>query len=232
MKKKAINFAIIRYIAQRLFSYLCYLRSLSKQLFYYVFCNGWIERKAGRAVRRYLQKDSFFLDVGCGNHFKMAKYLIKKKTYFAFDLKLSPKLPFIRKTYNVFCASASNIPLFSNVVDVLTCVEVLYEVNHYRAVLDEIYRVCKSDAIVIITIYNAYCYKYEKKGSHPKAINSWKYEEFIEIMQNRGFKLIEGGMQGWWIPILKNRTTSLMIPYESHDEFKNCNFFYVFRCKK
>lgn len=232
MNEKGTKRVIIRYIPQRLLFYLRYLHSFSKRSFYYFFCNGWIERKVGRAVRRYIRKDSFFLDVGCGNYFKMAKYLPKKASYFAFDLKLSPKLPFLHKTYNIFCASAFNIPLSSNVVDVLTCVEVLYEVDCYSDILTEINRVCKNEGIVIITIYNAHCYKYKKKGSHQKAINSWKYEEFINVMKVRGFELIEGSMLGWWIPILKKQKISIMIPYESYDEVYNCNFIYVFRCKK
>lgn len=198
----------------------------------YWLVEGWIERAAGLRIRRYINEDMTFLDVGCGN-MKLEKYLPPNIIYNAFDLRVDFDSSIAgKKRSNVLQADATNMPIKDNTVDMLVSTEVLEHIPKYDVAIDEIYRVCRNDAVVIISIPNNYCYKYDKKGSHPDHCNNWTYEKFIDLMNDKNFKLVEGRMLGWWLPILHKSSTSVMFPFESITEYKNCNFIFVFRVEK
>ena len=199
---------------------------------FYVCCDGWIERKVGKAIKRYTKDGDICIDLGCGNFFKLGKYFRKGTTYCGIDKKIDLQSPFLKSSYNIFQASGIYLPFNCCSVDILICMEVLYEVNDWKAMISEIYRVCKNKAIVVVSTSNMKSYKYQQKGLHQKTVNSWEYEEFLTIIQRMGFSLLEGCMLGWWIPIFRKRPLSFMIPLESHQESMNTNYFYTFRVEK
>jgi SAM-dependent methyltransferase len=198
----------------------------------YWLVDGWIERAVGLRIRGYINETMIFLDVGCGD-MKLEKYLPPNIIYNAFDLRVDLGTSIARKKRsNVIQADATSMPIKDNNVDMLVSTEVLEHIPKYDIAINEIYRVCKNNAIVIISIPNNYCHKYDKKGPHPDHCNNWTYEGFIDLMNDKNFKLLEGRMLGWWLPILRKSPTSIMFPFESITEYKNCNFIFVFRVKK
>jgi hypothetical protein len=225
--------SLVKSVSGGIRHHIVYWVRLFKMCFYYIFVDGWIERKVGKAIKRYTRHGDVFIDVGCGNVFKVAKYLPSDVDYHGFDIKsYSINTPFVKPHYHIYRASGTHLPIGSNNVNVLACIEVLYEVRDWKDMLNEFYRVCKNGSVVILTISNMKSYKYQRKGLHEKAVNSWAYEEFVTIMRNFGFELVEGCMLGWWVPIMVLGKISLMIPLESSNEDMNCNFIYVFRVKK
>lgn len=201
----------------------------------YLFVDGFIERKINKLIPKYLKDTDIFLEIGCGD-MSTVNYLPKNYWYNAIDISLHKY--FIRKTFrkhplsNICLASAHKIPLADNSVSFLVISEVLYEIPDIELAMREISRIMRKDGVAVISISNSYCYKYKKKGNHPKLKNSWSFESFIEFITSYNFRFIEGSQWGWWIPFPKWLTlTSYQLPISSKNEDMNTNFFYVFKKK-
>lgn len=87
--------------------------------------------------------------------------------YNAFDLSLSEfhLRRVLRKSdnVNVALASATNIPLESDLVSLIVSTECFEHIPEIDNAMDEIHRVAMPEAILICSIPNNYCYKYQKK---------------------------------------------------------------------
>lgn len=197
--------------------------------------DGFVKWTVGKMIRRYVDDKTVFLEIGCGDAY-LRRYLPKGVWYNGMDLQLSDfhlRAAFSRPGANIACASATSIPIADNTVTLFTSVETFEHIPHIDIAMNEIRRVATPGAILVCSIPNNYCYKYDKKGKNIQHINEWTYEGFIKFMRLHGFELLEGRMMGWWVP-LPSWVTSLScdIPYSSSNEYYNTSFVYVFRvCK-
>lgn len=198
--------------------------------------DGFIEKEIGKLINKYIEQTSTFLEIGCGN-MSLSRFITPPIWYNALDLELS-EFHIIRQLtkkahMNVVIASATDIPSDSNVASLIVSTETFEHIPAIDEAIQEIRRVARKDALLICSIPNNYCHKYQKKGPHKGHINNWTYQEFINYMHQQQFELIEGFMKGAWIPLPLCLThTSYQIPFSPSAEYYNTNFFYVFRVKK
>lgn len=202
----------------------------------YMFVSGFVHRTIGRWIRENADKNTTFLDVGCGD-LALRNQLPKQLTYNAFDISFSEyalELASRLRSVNIAIASVTKIPLDSNQVDILAATEVLEHIAEVDKALDEIHRVARSGALFLISIPNNYCYKYHVKGQHRDHRNKWTFDGFITHMELRGFKFIKGCKKGLWIPLPSCLAieTSYQLPITSDYEYYNTNFFFVFKVLK
>lgn len=194
--------------------------------------DGFIEKGIGRWIKESSNKNSIFLDIGCGNT-KLHRYIPSNFCYNAFDLSFS-KFHLLRalkkKNANIAIASAKDIPLKSNTVTIVASTECFQHINKFDQVIKEVHRVLKPGGVLVCTNSNPYSHKYKKKGPHIGIYNMWSNEEFIDIMKANKFVLIENYMKGYWIPFPRWITKiSFQIPISSKDEYMNTCFFYKFK---
>jgi len=201
----------------------------------YLLVDGFIERDIGNLIKRYITDETAFLEIGCGD-MSLRRFLPSGIYYNAFDLELNEYF-LIKKLndpyVNIAIASAENIPLDDDVASLIVATETFEHIPNIEQAIREIYRISKSGAMLLCTIPNNYCYKYQKKGPHSGHIHNWTFNGFINFMNDFGFKLISGDMKGWWIPFpLMLTKTSYQLPISSKDEFLNTNFIFVFEVSK
>ena len=198
--------------------------------------DGFIGAEIGKLIKRYIQPDSTFLEIGCGD-MSLSKFVDPPQWYNGLDLELTEF--HIKRNYNyksnlnIVLASAAQIPAKDSIADLLVSTETLEHIPEIDQSVQEIHRLAKNKAIFICSIPNNYCHKYIKKGPHQGHINNWTYDEFINYMGEYGFELVEGFMKGVWIPLPMWLTkASYQVPLSTSQEYYNTNFFYVFRVKK
>ena len=202
----------------------------------YLVIDGFIQREAGRLITGYLTAGSVFLEIGCGD-MSLRKYLPENFWYNALDLNLSDfhilRALGSRERTNIVVASATEIPASSEVASLLVSTETFEHIPDIDRAVAELHRVAKPGAVLICSIPNNYCRKYEVKGPHPGHIQAWSYDEFKAYMEKRNFEFIEGFMKGKWLPFpLWLTKSSYQLPLSSVSEKDNTNFFYVFRVRK
>ena len=206
------------------------------QLQRYLFTSGFIYRTIGKWIRENIDENTVFLDIGCGD-LELRNELTTNVFYNAFDVSFSEytlDLALRLDCVNLAIASATNIPLDSNQVSMLTAIEVLEHIPDINKALNEIRRVALPDALFLVSIPNNFCHKYAVKGQHGDHCNSWTYNGFIDHMSSRGFKLIKSTMTGWWLPFPSclARNVSVQLPITSEYEYYNTNFFFMFQVVK
>ncbi len=198
--------------------------------------DGFIKREVGKLIKKFLRHNTEFLDIGCGD-MSLVRFLPSNLWYNAIDISLSEfhlkRVLNKREKINVALASAASIPLDSASISLAVSTEVLEHIPDIDKALSEIYRILKPGGILIISIPNNYCYKYQKKGPHPEHVNNWTFKEFKEYIINQGFIYLEGYLKGFWIPLkIVPGTASYQLPISSKNEFYNTNFFFVFKKPK
>lgn len=198
--------------------------------------DGFIEWEIGKLIKKYITTNSVFLEIGCGD-MSLRKYVPSNFWYNALDLEISDFhiMRVLKRTQrvNLIIASATEIPAPPNSASLIVSTETFEHIPEIDRVIEEIYRIATPDAILILSIPNNYCYKYEKKGPHLGHINNWKYHEFIEYMKSYHFEFVEGFMKGYWVPFpLWITKKSYQLPISSKKEYYNTNFFFVFRTNK
>jgi ubiquinone/menaquinone biosynthesis C-methylase UbiE len=204
----------------------------------YFFVSGFIERTLGKWIRENLalEQNTTYLDIGCGD-LALRGELPKHVIYNAFDISFSEyalDLAMRLKSVNIAIASATKIPLDSNQVSILTATEVFEHIPAIDKALDEIHRVARFGALLLVSIPNNYCYKYHVKGQHKDHCNKWTFDEFITLMESHGFKFVKGCMKGWWVPFPSYLAgkNSYQLPITSDHEYYNTNFFFKFKVLK
>jgi SAM-dependent methyltransferase len=218
------------------FQPLLKLRGALLELRNALFVDGFIEREAGRLIRKYISADDVFLEIGCGA-MNLRRFLPKGMCYNAFDLLFSditlahvlaegPKI-------NICVASATEIPVESNTATLMVSTETFPHIPKIDLVIQELHRIAAPNAVLICSNPNRYCQKYVKKGAHEYQVHKWTYDGFIRLMEERNFGFLEGYMKGWWIPFpLWLTKTSYQLPLTSKSEYLNTTFFHVFRAIK
>ncbi|MEO6452818.1 MAG: class I SAM-dependent methyltransferase [Ginsengibacter sp.] len=90
------------------------------------------------------------LDVGCGQ--SPYRFLLSQKetTYFGIDIKDADKFKYFNADIIEF--NGEDIPFESEKFNAVICTEVLEHVFHFQKLIDEMYRVCKANADLIVTI--------------------------------------------------------------------------------
>ena len=198
--------------------------------------DGFIEREIARLIAQYNASDSVFFEVGCGD-MSLSKYVDAGQWYNALDLEVS-ELHIARMLkgnhkINLCLASAAEIPAPDDVASIIVSTETFEHIPEIDRSIDEIHRVAKENAKLICSIPNNYCHKYVRKGPHAGHINDWRFEEFKDYMEDRGFSMIEGFMKGQWVPLpLWLTKTSYQLPVTPKTEYHATNFFYVFNVDK
>jgi len=200
-----------------------------------LFIDGFIRKTVGKLANEYINPDTVFLEVGCGN-MEFRKHLPKKLTYNAIDISLSDfHLRRVQndKRVNICLASATKIPLPSSSVSLVVSTECFGHIENIEDALAEIHRIAIPSAKLVCSISNGFCYKYQKKGKHPNQLHLWSFQSFSNLMESLGYKLVKGHMCGYWIPMPKwlNRI-SFHLPITSRTESLNTNFFFVFEVVK
>ena len=202
----------------------------------FLFCDGFIEHCIGRWIRELSKDNKIYLEIGCGD-MSLIRYLPDNICYNAFDLSLSEfhlrRVLSKKRNVNIALASATDIPLEPNSASLLVSTECFEHIPNIENAIKEIHRIAKPHAMLVCSIPNNYCYKYQKKGPHPEHINNWTYEGFIKFMISHKFKLLKSCMKGFWIPLpLWLTMTSYQLPISLKKEFYNTNFFYMFEVIK
>lgn len=205
-----------------------------RRAFGFWLVDGWIERRMGRYIRLHSGPDTTFLDVGCGVDTRLRAYLPPGVIYHGIDI-----LPDLvdspcaqRPDCNLLVADARSMPFPDGSFSVVASMEVLYEIAEWRTVLEEMRRVIAPGGIVVLSVPNAYCHKYAKKGPHPSRRSAGTFAEYAAALRKAGFAVIDSAMLGWWLPVLPAWKYSIMFPVASRNEYYNCNFFFVCRATK
>ncbi|MBN1359630.1 MAG: class I SAM-dependent methyltransferase [Sedimentisphaerales bacterium] len=198
--------------------------------------DGFIKREVGGLLAQYLHEDTVLLDVGCGD-MSLSRFLPVDMWYNGLDIQISQfhiARVLKRKPHtNLVLASAARIPVESNTVTLLVSTETLEHIRHVDEALREMHRVATPGSILVCSIPNNHCLKYQKKGPHPDHVNNWTFQGFADFMARHGFDMVEGYMKGYWIPLpARLFKTSYQLPLSCRDERLNTNFFYVFKTIK
>jgi len=201
-----------------------------------LFIDGFIEREIGKLIENYINKKSVFLEIGCGD-MSLRKFIPNDLWYNAFDLELSDfhilRVLKEKQNINIALASATEIPIPSDTVSLIVSTETFEHIPEIEKAIQEIYRIATHNAIIICSIPNNYCKKYNIKGKNTQHINNWTFDTFIEFMKSFNIFFVKGFMKGKWISLpLWLTDTSYQLPFSSKLEFHNTNFFYVFRVNK
>lgn len=198
--------------------------------------DGFIYRTIAKWAKKLINTETVFLEVGCGN-MEFNNFLPKQTCYNAFDISLSEfhvkRLAKIRKNFNIALASATDIPLNASSANLIVSCEVFEHVPKLKQAINEIHRIAMPNAILLCSIPNNYCYKYQQKGPHSDHVNNFTYQEFVDFMESKGFLLQKGLMKGWWVPLPGWLTkTSYQLPISPRNEFYCTSFIYQFETKK
>lgn len=199
--------------------------------------DGFIRRTIINLIKKYISKSSVFLEIGCGS-MRLHDFISKITTYNAIDILLYDtdiKRILSKDKFAKIClGSITDIPIDSDSVSMVVSIEVLEHIPKIDTAIREIQRIMVNEGVLICSIPNNYCYKYQRKGPRAQHVNNWTFKEFIEYMSKFNFNMIEGFMRGLYLPLPRQieKKASYQIPISSKKEFKNTNFFYVFKLNK
>ena len=201
-----------------------------------LFVDGFIEWTVGRWMSEFVNSDTTFLDIGCGD-MSLSRYVPHDICYNAIDVSISEfhlrRLMNHRPDANLALASVVDIPLGASLVSFVACTQVLEYVTNIDRALSEIYRISSPDAKIACSIANGYSSKYLRKGVHRGHVNRWTYVGFVELMSSYGFRLVEGDRRGVWIPLPRNLgQTSFAFPVAAKDDRLNTVFLFLFSVDK
>lgn len=195
--------------------------------------DGFIKKEVGKLIKKYLKDDTTFLDAGCGD-MGLRRFLPKNVCYNGFDIRFSEfhlgRVLSEKESRNIALFSALKIPLDPNTASLVVSTQVIGQIRDVDKVVSEIHRILKPNGILILSIPNGYCYKFERKGPHPACTDNWTFDEFKEFMKRYDFKYLEGYMKGYWIPLpLWFTNISYQLPISCKEEKYNTDFFFVFQ---
>ncbi|OLE74415.1 hypothetical protein AUG19_08720 [archaeon 13_1_20CM_2_54_9] len=198
--------------------------------------DGFIEWVVGKWIRDAATAATTFLEIGCGD-MSLSRFLRDDVCYNAFDVSLSEfhlvRLLRRRPSSNIAIASVTEIPLESQVASLIVSTQVLEYVQEIDRALEEIYRIATPGAKFVCSIANGHSIKYRVKGVHPGHVNRWTYRSFCDLMATHKFRLLEGLMSGFWIPLPSVITrTSYALPISAHEEANNTHFLFMFEIEK
>ena len=201
-----------------------------------IVVDGFIERRVGQWVQQNFNPDTVFLDIGCGA-MGLSRFIPGDHIYNALDIELSEfhvrRVFRTRSAVNLVAASAKDIPLEESSVSLIASAETFAHIQGFLEVAKEMYRILRPGGILVCSIPNNFCNKYQVKGPHAGHVNDWSYQGFLDLMESEGFRLIEGLMMGRWIRLPPSLIkTSYQLPFSSIVEEENTNFFYKFSVVK
>lgn len=170
------------------------------QNFYYESLSGFLLGSKAREnlilkEMNFLNKNDYFLEIGCAQGYYLKKALLKTNNVFGMDVNET----FIKKAKKtkakVKVASATNLPYKKDFFDYVLCTEVLEHVFNWKKSVKEIYRVTKKNGRVIVTVplehslfwkFFSIIYPPEEYRGHINLVTASVVEE--EFKKN-GFKL-------------------------------------------
>ncbi|MDB5572464.1 MAG: type 11 methyltransferase [Hyphomicrobiales bacterium] len=226
------NTIVINTQVMRALKYFLYpLHSLKADL----LMGGFIKRHTGILIERYLDAETVFLDAGCGD-MALRRFLPRTTAYNAIDLFLKDfHIQRAKRSgnANILHASLTDIPLESNSVNLIASTEVFEHIPDVGKAIQELHRISMNGGMLVGSIPNNYCYKYDKKGKHPAHCNDWTWAEFLDFMTRNGFSLVHSHMVGRWLDLPMWLTKqSYQLPFSQAKEYHNTNFIFAFKVVK
>jgi ubiquinone/menaquinone biosynthesis C-methylase UbiE len=169
---------------------------------------------------RYLRKrkrTGKLLDIGCG----IGNFLFHAEKYYeaygvdisSFAIKYARRR--LRKT-TLIVASANNLPFRDNFFDVVTCFDVLEHIRYPKEALREVYRVLKLRSLLMIRVPNIDSIGVKIKGKNwygfrdKTHISLLSNEEWIKLMEEIGFTIVETFYDGLWDTPYINRIPKVL----------------------
>lgn len=219
---------------------LCSIRARFKKIIWplykylsdFIF-DGFVEKYALTQIDSFLSEQCIFLEIACGD-MSIGKNLPSHIWYNAFDYRL--KKIYVDGIFssheltNLAVATVSNIPVADDALDFIVCMQAFMHFPDTRKAFDEIKRISKSGAVVVVSISNDYSRVYQVRGPHPDLTCSWGFEEFISEFTKRGFDLLNSKKMGYWIRTPQWLTQrALTVPIEMSDVNKNSVFLFTFK---
>lgn len=131
----------------------------------------------------YSQKKNLGLDIGCGKQPYKEIYNCK---YIGIDIPLE-QMTDVKQKPNCF-ATGENLPFKDNSFDFVTSFSVIPYVENIDNFLNEMYRVCKDNAFVIISIMNLRALSRDPNGHYP---NKFSQHQLENKLSQHGFKSIK-----------------------------------------
>ncbi len=199
----------------------------------YLFIDGFIEQGIGRLIKDHINPKTVFLEIGCGN-MNMRRFLPKGICYNAMDVSFAQyhleRVLHHPKMVNLAAGSVTNIPLDKDSVSMVVAMEVLQLIPDINRALNEIKRVLSPNGILLVSLPNAFCYKYQKKGRPQNLYFRKSFQEAKDCFISQGFKYLKGYMQGFWLPLpLTLVKNSYQLPFSVKNEVYNTNFLFAFQ---
>lgn len=134
-------------------------------------------------TNNYSQKKNLGLDIGCG---KQPYKELFNCDYVGIDIP-SDSVKNKKEKPNCF-AIGENLPFQDNVFDFITSFSVIPYVENIDNFLNEMYRVCKNNAVIVISIMNLKALSRDPKGHYPNKFSSKQLEKKLS---QHGFKSIK-----------------------------------------
>ena len=170
-----------------------------------------------------LERNGFYLDVGCGNGAQTILFARHFERWMGIDVEEERLNEFRRelergdyeaakKAHEIVLYDGDRIPVADNVVDVLTCIEVIEHTRDDSSTVAELLRVLKPGGTAIITVPNKW-WIFETHGANlpllpwnrvpffswlPKAVHSkyakariYRKSEIERILRDSGFDILK-----------------------------------------
>ncbi|MFO0874594.1 MAG: methyltransferase domain-containing protein [Phycisphaerales bacterium] len=194
--------------------------------------DGFVARRMGRWIAELARPDDVFLEVGCGN-MQLRRYLPRSLCYNAVDIAFSQHDVNLAmreaREVNLAFGSAYALPVADAQASLVVCNQVLHQTPQPERILDELHRIARPDARVLLGVHNSLCRKYQAIGAHPDTINGWTVEQFQRLVEQHGFRCRRTLMTGRWIPLPRRLAgaRSYHLPISSKREEDNTHFFFL-----
>lgn len=155
-----------------------------------------------RQAAKNLGVDKRVLDIGCGTGYG-TKILGEENKVYGIDISRKA-VDYAKKVYpdaQYVCCSAEKLVFDDNSFEAITAFEIIEHVGSPRKVLDEIYRVLKKDGQLCISTPNPrhlgnmlnhflLAKPYPKHSKNIYHTKEFYYDEFIEFLKKKGFKIV------------------------------------------
>ena len=142
------------------------------------------------------------LDIGCGTGYGTKILYDKGNEVYGVD-NSEKAIEYAKKVYpgpKYVCCSAENLPFNDNFFDAITAFEVIEHVGNPEKALEEMYRILKKKGDLFISTPNPRHLgsilghllgrPYPENSKNIYHVKEFYYDEFVNFLKNRGFKII------------------------------------------
>lgn len=173
-------------------------------------------------------KDGTVLEVGCGTG-KLTSYLTKVSDL-AIGCDIShPRLSIAKeRAANILAGSGTDLPIKSQSIDVVICIEVIEHVPKGKRLLKEIHRVLKSDGVLYLKTPNQWTHDAfqlfsgrlrESRDFHPNLYTHQKFVDQVDSLFN--VKFMKANPAQYQIEKIKAVSPTIGSMLNKYVDFKN-----------